>query len=198
MARGLFLRSKDFSAFTALTVAVLGLVLVPSGAAAETMSAIRPVRPCAELVRDFDIPDAATHVTAATVVAASAGEPEHCDVRGYVEPAVGFQLRLPTATFTGRYLQYGCGGLCGVLSPAPFPDCGGPHGGDLAVAVTDDGHIAAPPAADAAWTNDQAARNDWLYRAPHVLSLAAKQIIATYYGSPTEAFVLQWLFQRGP
>lgn len=148
------------------------------------MSVIRPVGPCAELVKDFDIPGAATHVMAAAVVAAFAGEPEHCDVCGYVEPAVGFQLRLPTATFTGRYLQYGCGGFCGVLSPAPFPDCGSPHGGDLAVAVTDDGHEAASPAVDSAWTNNQAARNDWFYRAPHVLSLAAKHIIATYYGSP--------------
>lgn len=64
--------------FTALMVGVLGLGLAPSGAVAETSSAIRPVRQCAELVRDFDIPGATTHVTAARVVAASAGEPEHC------------------------------------------------------------------------------------------------------------------------
>ncbi len=183
-ARGFFLRGKVFSAFTAVTVAVLGLGLAPSGAAAETTSAIRPVRQCAELVKDFDIPGAATHVTAATVVAASAGEPEHCDVRGYVDPAVQFQLRLPTATFTGRYLQYGCGGFCGMISATPFLDCGGPRGGDLAVAVTNDGHVGALPAVDGAWANNQAARNDWFYRAPHVLSRAAKRIIATYYGSP--------------
>lgn len=178
------MRRKVFSAFSALTVAVLGLGLAPNGTAAETASAIRPVRHCAELVKDFDIPGAAAHVTAATVVSAAAGEPEHCDVRGYVEPAVQFQLRLPTAAFTGRYLQYGCGGFCGMISAAPFPDCGGPQGGDLAVAVTNDGHVGALPAGDGAWANNQAARDDWFYRAPHVLSLAAKQIIATYYGSP--------------
>jgi hypothetical protein len=180
------LRNRVFTAFIALTVAVLGLGLAPGSAAAETTSAIRPVRQCVELVRDFDIPGAATHVTAATVVAASAGEPEHCDVRGYVDPAVQFQLRLPTATFTGRYLQYGCGGFCGMISPTPFPDCGGPDGRDVAVAVTNDGHVKVVSAADGAWANDQAARNDWFYRAPHVLSLAAKRIIATYYGSPPE------------
>jgi hypothetical protein len=70
------------------------------------------------------------------------------------------------------------------VSAAPFPDCGVPHGGDLAVAVTNDGHVGAAPAVDGAWANSQAARNDWFYRAPHVLSLAAKRIIATYYGSP--------------
>ncbi|MGH8922033.1 MAG: tannase/feruloyl esterase family alpha/beta hydrolase, partial [Actinomycetes bacterium] len=90
-AQGFLVRSKIFSALTALTVVVLGLGFAPSGAAAETTSGIRPVRQCAELVKDFDIPGAATHVTAATVVPAAAGEPEHCDVRGYVDPAVQFQ-----------------------------------------------------------------------------------------------------------
>lgn len=51
-------------------------------------SAIRPVQQCGQLVENFDVPGAASHVTAATVVLASASEPEHCDVRGYVEPAV--------------------------------------------------------------------------------------------------------------
>lgn len=183
-ARGFSVRGKVFSAFIAVRVAVLGLGLAPSAAAAETISVIRPVRQCGELVNDFDVPGAATHVTAATVVRVSAGEPEHCDVRGYVEPAVQFQLKLPTATFTGRYLQYGCGGFCGMISATPFPDCGVPHGGDLAVAVTNDGHVGALPAVDGAWANNQATRNDWFYRGLHVLSLAAKWIIATYYGSP--------------
>jgi feruloyl esterase len=41
------------------------------------------------------------------------------------------------------------------------------------------------PRGDGTWAaNNQAARNDWFYRAPHVLSLAAKRIIETYYGSP--------------
>lgn len=173
-------------ACSVLTIAAGVLGLAPSGAAAQPTSAIRPVRQCAELVKDFDVPGAATHVTAASVVAASAGEPAQCDVRGYVDPAVQFELKLPTATFTGRYLQYGCGGFCGMISPTPFPDCGAPHGGDVAVAVTNDGHVGAPPAVDGAWANNQAARNDWFYRGPHVVSLAAKRIIATYYGSPPQ------------
>jgi hypothetical protein len=150
------------------------------------------VRSCKELVKNFDIPGAMTHVTSATPGGGgSTGEPKHCDVRGYVEPAVEFQLRLPTSTYTGRYLQYGCNGLCGLISPTPFPACGGPQGGDFAVAATNDGHVGqAPPEApflailDGTWAaTNQAARNDYFYRAPHVVSLAAKRIIATYYGS---------------
>jgi hypothetical protein len=182
-------RGKVCSAFTALTMALLGLGLAPSGAAAEPGSAVRPVRSCEELVSDFDIPGAATHVTTAMLGGGgSTGEPEHCDVHGYVEPAVGFQLRLPTSTYAGRYLQYGCMGLCGVIPPTPFPACGGPRGGDFAVAATDDGHVGQGgflAITDGTWAaNNQAARNDYFYRAPHVVSLAAKRIIATYYGSP--------------
>ncbi len=52
-----------------------------------------------------------------------------------------FQLKLPTATYTGRYVQYGCQGLCGVIIPPAFPACAAPDSGDFAVAATDDGHV---------------------------------------------------------
>lgn len=185
------MRSKRRAVFVALAALALLIGLVPGASATgATRSAkpgvVNPVRECAELVREFDIPDAATRVTSATVVPAGA-EPAHCDVRGVIEPAIGFQLKLPTETYQGRYLQYGCGGFCGMLFPAPFADCGIPNGGDVAVAVTDDGHTSDHPfpPADGRWAADnQAARNDWQFRAPHVLSKAAKRIIATYYGAP--------------
>jgi feruloyl esterase len=191
------MRFKPVLASMALTIALtgLGLGLAPGTASAMTTSpststppsTIQPVRSCAELVKDFDLPGAATHVTRATVVAAGVGEPEHCDVRGYVEPAVAFQLRLPTTTYAGRYLQHGCGGFCGVISPPSFPACGGTLPGDMAVAATDDGHVGHGPIPvnDGSWAaNNQVARDDWFYRAPHVLSVAAKRIIGFYYGSP--------------
>jgi hypothetical protein len=181
-------RSRILSGLTVLVTVLVGLGTAPGRAAADPAPAvIRPVRPCADLVRDFNLPGAATHVTTATLVAAAGGEPEHCDVRGYVEPAVRFQLRLPTATYAGRYVQYGCGGFCGAVFTPPFPACGGPRGADIAVAATDDGHVGEGdfPFLDGRWAaNNQAARDDWLYRAPHVLSRAAKRIIATFYGAP--------------
>ncbi|WP_240687059.1 tannase/feruloyl esterase family alpha/beta hydrolase [Amycolatopsis suaedae] len=143
-------------------------------------SPARPVRQCADLVGQFHVPGAPTHVTSATVVPAAA-EPAYCDVRGYVEPAVRFQLKLPT-TYRGRYVQYGCGGFCGYITPTVFPECG-PRFGDAAVAATDDGHPV--PGFDTRWAvNNQAARDDFFFRAPHVTSKAAKQIIARYYGEP--------------
>jgi hypothetical protein len=173
----------------ALLAAALGLGLVPAGAAATPAAAptaaadpvIRPVRACEQLTGSIAIPGAATKVTDATAVPAGA-EPAHCDVRGVIEPAVRFRLRLPTDTYAGRYLQYGCGGLCGFISETPFPDCG-PRAGDFAVAATDDGH--AGDGIDASWAaTNQAARDDFFFRAPHVLSKAAKRIIANFYGKP--------------
>ena len=57
----------------------------------------------------------------------------------------------------------------------------------MAVAGTDDGHVGQPPFPflDGTWAADnQAARNDFFFRAPHVLSKAAKRVIAAYYGAP--------------
>jgi feruloyl esterase len=180
--------STGMAGLIALAAAIAGLGLTTHAAAGAT-SVIQPVRQCADLVGDLAIPGAATHVTAATLVPAGA-EPEHCDVRGYIEPAVHFQLKLPTATYTGRYLQYGCMGLCGGIVSPPFPACAEPAGGDFAVAATDDGHVGQgdnpfTQILDGTWAaSNQAARDDYFFRAPHVLSVAAKRIIAAYYGSP--------------
>lgn len=168
-------------------LAALGLVAVPAAAqAVPGNGVVKPVRQCADLVTDFAIPGAPTHVTSAKVVPATAAEPEHCDVQGFVEPAVKFQLKLPTSTYTGRYLQYGCGGLCGLIDNPLFPDNCLPNNGEFAVAATNDGHEGAAPLPmfDGSWAaNNQAARDDWFFRAPHVVSLASKRIIATYYGA---------------
>ncbi|WYW16325.1 tannase/feruloyl esterase family alpha/beta hydrolase [Amycolatopsis coloradensis] len=161
--------------------------LIPIPAAAADVATLRPVRACAELVRTYDLPGAVTHVTAATVVPATATEPENCDVRGYVEPAVRFQLRLPITTYAGRYVQVGCGGFCGGVTAPPFTDCGLPHGGDVAVASTDGGHVGTTPLVfdDGKWAeNNQTARDDFAFRAPHVVSLASKRVITAFYGAP--------------
>ncbi|WP_328593124.1 tannase/feruloyl esterase family alpha/beta hydrolase [Lentzea tibetensis] len=179
------LHRKLFVPIVALATVAAGLV----PAAAATDSTIRPVRQCADLVRDFDVPHAMTHVKSATVVAAGA-EAEHCDVRGTIEPNIGFQLKLPTSTYRGRYLPYGCGGFCGYLQAPSFPQCG-PGAGDAAVAATDDGHLAPPENPfDTTWgKNNQAARDDYFFRAPHVLSKASKRIIQAFYGkAPTKSY----------
>jgi Tannase and feruloyl esterase len=173
-------------AIAVATVTAAAVALAPApGTAAGPPTAIRPVQRCADLARVFAIPNATTHVLKATEVAAT---PAYCELEGYVEPAVGFKLRLPIDTYSGRYLQYGCDGLCGVVQDPAIRGCA-PAGGDLAVASTDDGHVGQGGfpfnITDGTWAaNDQAARDDYFFRAPHVVSVAAKQIITAYYGTP--------------
>jgi hypothetical protein len=186
-------RAKLLSAI-AIVTALIAISPAPPGYAATSGSHIAPVRDCAGLAAEYTIPGTTVHVTTATPVAAdpATASPAYCDVQGFVEQAVRFQLKLPTATYSGRYVQYGCDGLCGLLRPRDFPRCG-PTGTDFAVAVTDDGHEGAVPPQtppfvailDGTWAaNNQAARDDYFFRAPHVVSLAAKRIIAAYYGAP--------------
>jgi feruloyl esterase len=193
-----FPRGRTLAAAGALACAVLGLAPAASGAVPHASSAVQPVRPCASLTGTYRIPGAVTQVKTATPVAGSNGQRAYCDVRGFVEPAVGFDLKLP-AVFNGRYLQYGCAGLCGVIFPgtpafpAPPGPCGPPPGAEFAVAATDDGHTGQPADSpfqaitDGSWAaHNQAARDDYFYRGPHVVSVAAKRIIAAYYGSAPE------------
>ncbi len=133
-------------------------------------------------VPDFqDIPEAPTRIQSATIVAATATQPEYCDVRGYVQSQIKFQLKLPTTTWQGRYLQFGCGGFCGTITPTTFPACRTELGGDFAIASTNDGHDAA--GTDALWAGQtEQPRIDFGYRAVHVVAVAAKAIQAAYYG----------------
>src|SRR5207253_2738597 len=158
-------------------------------------AAILPKRPCGALmqtgswpmpavvpgVADFSaIPGAPTRVVSATVVAATSQTPAYCDVQGYIAPQIHFELKLPTATWQGRYLQDGCAGFCGAVFPPAFQPCAAQPGGNFAVASTDDGHASASPGGfDALWaSDDEQLRIDFGYRAAHVLAVAAKAIIA--------------------
>jgi feruloyl esterase len=137
-------------------------------------------------VPDFAaIPGAPTRVVSATLVAATAQTPAYCAVQAYSAPQIQFELRLPTATWQGRYLQEGCAGFCGDVSPPAFRSCPMQPGGNFAVASTDEGHTGASPGGgfDGLWARDDAQlRIDFGYRAAHVVAVAAKALIAAYYG----------------
>lgn len=192
----------SFSRQYVAPVAALVLGLVPSlsvsaPVAAQTAGKVEqaaivlPVMSCEALTHaaadggpppDFTtVPDAVTTLTSSTVVAETATSPELCDVTGYISPQIHFELKLPTRTYQGRYLQQGCGGYCGAIPTTTFPSCDAALGGDFAMAATDDGH-AGP---GGAWAlQDEQLRIDYGYRAVHVLSIASKAILTRFYGAP--------------
>ena len=136
-------------------------------------------------VPDFqEIPGAPTRITSARIVAATETQPEYCEVSGYVQTQVKFQLKLPTSTWQGRYLQFGCSGYCGMIARTTFPASRDELGGDFAIAATNTGHDTAQ-VTDTLWAgHDEQARIDYGYRGVHVVALAAKAIQAAYYGRP--------------
>ena len=126
------------------------------------------------------LPDAPTTITAATIVPATPDLPAHCRVEGTVAPQVGFEVRLPMSGWNGRYLQQGCGGMCGLINMGACEDA---QARNYAVANTDMGHKGSP--ANALWALDnRAAELDFAYRATYVTSVAAKAIVARFYGRP--------------
>ena len=163
-------------------------VAQPRLAAAHTSSQpiVPPVMSCSALLgQDFTgTPEAPAVLSSAVVVPAAVGAPEFCDVHGYIPPQVQFELKLPTKTFQGRYLQQGCGGFCGAIPQMSFPACDAVLGGDFAMAADDEGHVGAN-AFDGLWgLNDPQLRIDFGYRSEHVLAVAAKSIVTRFYGKP--------------
>src|SRR5690606_25804938 len=118
------------------------------------------------------------------VVAASGSAAEHCKVSGVIAPQHHFELTLPTTNRTQRYLQYGCGGFCGLApsaSPLASSGCEPLARGELATAYGNGGHVGTS-ATDGSWAVDRSLVEDYLYESEHQLSLAATQVMEAFYG----------------
>lgn len=114
------------------------------------------------------------------VVPASEDMPAYCVVSGFVAPEVGFEVRLPLQEWNGRFLQQGCSGMCGIMEIDAADDA---LARGYAVASTDMGHRSVG-SKSAMWAyNNPSAKRDFWYRGTHVATLAAKQIVADYYGT---------------
>ena len=149
------------------------------------LAAVTPVAECGSLA-DIDISGpvgAKTHITSAVVMTDGKPAP-YCRVTGYVEPMVKFEVRLPLTTWTQRYVQTGCGGLCGNLNIRLSNDdgCYPAQHGELALASTDMGHTGGMDGEFG--QKDYQLRIDFAYRGVHVTTLAAKALIAKFYGQP--------------
>jgi Tannase and feruloyl esterase len=125
---------------------------------------------------------AGTGIIAATLTTAAPGYPV-CDVKGVIAPQIQFEVQLPTQTYRQRYLQTGCGGLCGTLAinvPAAN-GCVPVTDGTFAMASNNQGHVGGG-SADGNFGTDPQLRVDFAERADHLTALAAKALIAEFYG----------------
>jgi feruloyl esterase len=129
--------------------------------------------------RFAEIPDAPTSILQAEVVPAERDVPEVCRVSGIVAPDIHFELRMPTRAWNGKFMHYGCGGACGIIYRPQLEE---PLARGYAVVSSDMGHSGAPNN----WAFRYANLQGWLdfsYRATHVVTLAAKEVIDQYYGT---------------
>jgi hypothetical protein len=166
---------------------------VVSSVAAGTV--ITPVESCAALAQaDFStIPGASTTIVSAAPVSASSntlGDYAGCEVNGLIAPQIQFQLILPTQNYQGKYLQLGCGGYCGtdtLGTPAASYGCVPVTTGQFAEATDNEGHSGA--VFSGAFAADLNLRVDFGYASEHSLAVAAKAIIAAFYGHrPAESY----------
>ncbi|TIC82677.1 tannase/feruloyl esterase family alpha/beta hydrolase [Nocardioides sp. GY 10127] len=143
---------------------------------------LAPVMSCDD-VATMDLDDAAdapVTVTATEVVDDGETAP-YCQVTGTIAPADTIVVRLPLEGWTQRYLQTGCGGLCGSsnISYTQTEGCTVVEDGTIASATTDMGHQGGN---DGSWAADAQAALDFSYRGVHVTSLVAKEMITQFYG----------------
>ncbi len=128
----------------------------------------------------LNIPE--TEVTSAEMIPADpdSGLPEYCDVMGFTQKTIGFDVRLPT-NWNGKMYFGGNRGFAGHIR---FNISAG-LGRNYATVSTDTGHqtFSDLDILDASWAlNNRQAEIDFGFRAVHITALLGKAIIAAYYG----------------
>lgn len=147
---------------------------------------IGPAMACVDLLRQpaRDAGGIAFRLRSAEEEAAIGSRPAFCLVKGYVTPQTEFELRLPLSGYTGRFLQGGCGGMCGLIFNSIVPICSNAHafGGGFAVAFNNGGHHATG-IGDGTWAiGDPELRAQFAHKAAHGVAVASKALIASFYG----------------
>jgi feruloyl esterase len=168
-------------------LAAIVLLTVPGMAHAASagpaaLPLLKPALACTAL-KDVDLTDIGgpgSKVTAATET--SDGAAVICTVEGNLAPTIGFKVTLPAHGWNQRYLQVGCGGLCGRISlnVGAADGCAPLGAGSFALASTDMGH----QGGGGEFGADPQKRSDFAHRAVHLTSVAAKKLIRAFYGQP--------------
>ena len=77
---------------------------------------------CADLAQTTEVAGQSIQITEQQTASASPSSPEYCAVTGHINTNIGFEILLPISTWRQRYLQVGCGGLCGSIGINPPAD----------------------------------------------------------------------------
>jgi hypothetical protein len=136
---------------------------------------------CAQLAKTTTVAGQKIQIVEHQTASASAGSPEYCAVTGHINTYIGFEILLPISTWRQRYLQIGCGGLCGSISIAP-PETTGYKplaDGDFVLAAEDDGHSGN----GTSWSANAQQVVDFAYLSYHDVALVSKGLAQEFYGT---------------
>jgi hypothetical protein len=125
-------------------------------------------------------------VEAVTLEKPLQGLPPFCRVTGILAPttdsSIHFEVWLPEADWNGRFLGVGNGGFAGAIG---YGNLGGNLKRGFATAGSDAGHQA--EAEDASWAFGHPEKiKDFGWRAVHLTTLRAKEIVEAYYGKKAD------------
>jgi hypothetical protein len=136
---------------------------------------------CAELAKTTRVAGQAIQIVEQQTTSASPGSPQYCAVTGHINTSIGFEILLPISTWRQRYLQVGCGGLCGSLSISPPQTTGYKPlaDGDFVLAAEDDGHSGN----GTSWSANAQQVVDFAYLSYHDVALVSKGLAQKFYGT---------------
>lgn len=184
-------------------IGIAALVLMGGGAAYAGPSPAVPAARCAQLaeakLKDVEIVSASVIAAGAAVPGAVrptaadpnggrpvSGLPEFCRVIGRIRPTpdsdIGFEVWMPSEGWNGRLTGAGNGGYAGTIFS--YMLAGAVRGGQAGVS-TDGGHRG--DSSDASWAPGHPEKiRDFGWRAIHLSAVAAKDLVARYYGRPAD------------
>jgi hypothetical protein len=163
-------------------LAALVVTTVTHAAGIVGLPVVAPVQSC-EAVAKTDLTNVVdTAATIASVKRVDSPVGVFCRILGAIKPAINFEVNLPMTGWQQRYLQTGCGGLCGNvhIQVMHAGTCTPALQGGLVIASDDMGHEGGM--GNDGFGQDPQKRIDFAYRANHVTALVAKALIAAFYG----------------
>jgi feruloyl esterase len=168
------------AAFTVVTACLLSGAQAAAAERSGAEKSIEALMTCEQLaLEDFTrIREAPAAILSTELVAAGGETSEHCSIKGYIQPQIQFELRLPTGTWNGRYLQAGCGFFCGQVNLQRSRDA---LARNFAVAAENMGHVA-DSLFHQLWGSDPQLRRDFGRRSTHVMAVAGQAIVERFYG----------------
>ena len=176
---------------SAIGLLLLGSTGASTYAQAAPLAKVAPVLSCEQLAQQDFSSDVGEKVSIHSATAMATDKGAFCKISATIAPAIGVEVALPTEQWTQRFLQVGCGGLCGSinLNLSNASSCVPALNGEFVVAATDMGHRSSMM--DASWAEQPQQRIDFAYRANHLTSVLSKALAKAYYGqSPRYAYFM--------